>query len=535
MSKALRNYGMTRTDVHNALLGQVRNNTGGFVYELTDVQRLERFLILGVDGGTYYVTESDLTKSNIDFLIKHIAKNWREVLDTVLDVSLSGRAVRNGPAIFVVALILNHGNDEAKKAASEAAPKIARNGTMIFELAQYIENLGGWGRAKRRAIANWFKSKTPDQLAYQAVKYRQRNGWTLRDLMRLSHPVGIDPMVGDFILRNDGPLGRYVVHDVEILNGFKLIQQAQNVNDVVSILGEYIHLPWETIPTQFLREPIVWKQLYINGQLKGQALVRNVKRLSQIGAFSDTSFRNSVAADLSDADLIVKSKVHPINYLNASIVYEEGSIDRGNSYFGIQRQKNWTTDPVIAKALNNGFYNSFKNITPSGKRFLVALDVSGSMSWSAAVGSDLTAMQAGAAMALILAKAEQDTIIRGFSTDFVDLHINPDMRFPEVMKKIADVRMGATNIAKPMEWASNTNSRFDAFVIITDNETNSGSHPSVALQRYRDRLNPEAKMIVMGTTSTGFSVADPRDPGSLDVVGFDSNVPKLVSDFAKGF
>jgi len=31
-----------------------------------------------------------------------------------------------------------------------------------------------------------------------------------------------------------------------------------------------------------------------------------------------------------------------------------------------------------------------------------------------------------------------------------------------------------------------------------------------------------------------FSIADPTEPGMLDVVGFDTATPQLVSDFARG-
>ena len=43
-----------------------------------------------------------------------------------------------------------------------------------------------------------------------------------------------------------------------------------------------------------------------------------------------------------------------------------------------------------------------------------------------------------------------------------------------------------------------------------------------------------AKLIVVGMTSTGFSVADPRDGGMLDVVGFDAAAPQVISDFIRG-
>ena len=35
-------------------------------------------------------------------------------------------------------------------------------------------------------------------------------------------------------------------------------------------------------------------------------------------------------------------------------------------------------------------------------------------------------------------------------------------------------------------------------------------------------------------TATDYSVADPDDPGMLDVVGFDASCPTVISRFAKG-
>ena len=34
--------------------------------------------------------------------------------------------------------------------------------------------------------------------------------------------------------------------------------------------------------------------------------------------------------------------------------------------------------------------------------------------------------------------------------------------------------------------------------------------------------------------SNGFSIADPNDPGQLDVVGFDTATPQLIADFSRG-
>ena len=72
----------------------------------------------------------------------------------------------------------------------------------------------------------------------------------------------------------------------------------------------------------------------------------------------------------------------------------------------------------------------------------------------------------------------------------------------------------------------------DAFVVYTDNETWAGNiHPAQALQAYRERMGIAAKLVVVAMASNGFSIADPNDAGMLDVVGFDSATPQVISDF----
>ncbi|HEY4348704.1 MAG TPA: hypothetical protein VGM80_14050 [Gaiellaceae bacterium] len=40
--------------------------------------------------------------------------------------------------------------------------------------------------------------------------------------------------------------------------------------------------------------------------------------------------------------------------------------------------------------------------------------------------------------------------------------------------------------------------------------------------------------MVVGMVSNGFSIPDPNDPGQLDIVGFHTATPELISDFARG-
>jgi 60 kDa SS-A/Ro ribonucleoprotein len=77
--------------------------------------------------------------------------------------------------------------------------------------------------------------------------------------------------------------------------------------------------------------------------------------------------------------------------------------------------------------------------------------------------------------------------------------------------------------------------KFDAFVVLTDNETWAGNiKPFQALRKYRDAMGIDARLIVVGMTATPFSIADPSDRGMLDVVGFDASAPAFMSDFIRG-
>ena len=85
-----------------------------------------------------------------------------------------------------------------------------------------------------------------------------------------------------------------------------------------------------------------------------------------------------------------------------------------------------------------------------------------------------------------------------------------------------------------MRWALKHKVPVDTFVLYTDDETWAGSlHPAQALQKYRDVMGIPAKLVNVGMVATSVTVADPRDAGQLNCVGFDINVPSIITDFSR--
>lgn len=143
---------------------QVRNSGGGYSWEVDEWTRLDRFLILGAESGTYYVTERDLVKQNHDALIRCIKADGLRVVNRIVEISGAGRAPKNDPAIFALALVVTHGDTPAKAHAFANLGKVCRIGTHLFHFAEYVNAMRGWGRGLRKAVARWYLDREPGRL-----------------------------------------------------------------------------------------------------------------------------------------------------------------------------------------------------------------------------------------------------------------------------------------------------------------------------------------------------------------------------------
>jgi 60 kDa SS-A/Ro ribonucleoprotein len=190
----------------------------------------------------------------------------------------------------------------------------------------------------------------------------------------------------------------------------------------------------------------------------------------------------------------------------------------------------------VVSALEHAFYASFEAVKASGKRHLLALDVSGSMGWSTIAGlPGITPRVGSAAMAMATLRAEPWAETLAFSHRLQPLSVQRKDRLEKVLAKVDAMPMGGTDCALPMVWAARERVEVDVFVVYTDNETWHGDvHPSVALKQYRQAMGRDAKLVVVGMVANGFRIADPEDRGMLDVVGFDTAAPKVMADLARG-
>jgi 60 kDa SS-A/Ro ribonucleoprotein len=314
----------------------------------------------------------------------------------------------------------------------------------------------------------------------------------------------------------------------------------------------------EQIPTHLLNSSDIWTELLkskgANGKQNGmplEALTRNLGKLSSLPNFMGPTNMDFICARLSSDEDIQKSRIHPFKVLVASRIYGMGKALKG--------ALTWTVTPRVRDQLTTTFLRSFKNVTPTGKRYMAALDVSGSMDVACMGCPAICCRQASAALAHMLYETEHNgkghVYVRGFTSSStlgygygIGATVTADngfRNFDHLVRRgmtleqfitATDAPFGATDCSLPMLRAMEEGLDVDVFIVMTDSETYAGKvHPQVALEDYRKKANkPDAKLIVVGMTANNLTIADPNDRNTLNLAGFDASMPEIIAMFVRG-
>lgn len=495
----------------------VKNSAGGFVFQISDIQRLERFLVLGSLSNTYYASAKELTKDNVLTLVSLAQTNPHEYLATLLEFNKGNRIPKHSNLLYAYALLIAHSSIDT----TSAFKLFVRNGSHILEMASCLKALGVLNKKRVRALfGSWINADTVsnDNILYQSAKYQNREGWTWKDLIRIVHPKANNAekeyTLGVLVGKKEPKPETFLAY----LQEAKTCSESRLIDLILNHSVSHEMIPSERITKNVLAALAV--------KMPATALLRNLGRLGSHGLIDPLSeIGMAVSARLEQHDYFRESRVHPVQVLLSLFVYKNGS--------GYRSKNTWTPNPRIVKSLEDLFYGSFGFIEQSDKRMLLALDVSGSMSMGdVAQTPGLTPAIASAVMAMVQVRSCPNTLVMGFSDKFKDLKINATDSLESAFRKTVNMNFGGTDCSLPFMYARKQALPVDGFVVYTDNETWAGSsHPSTELKNYRKASGINAKSVVVGMTATQCSIADPNDPGMMDVCGFDTNVPQIINQF----
>ena len=308
----------------------------------------------------------------------------------------------------------------------------------------------------------------------------------------------------------------------------------------------------EQIPTHLLNSSDIWKELLMskgaNGKQDGmpiEALIRNLGKMSTLPNFMGADNTMTICLRLSAEEDIQRSRIHPFKVLVGSLTYGAGKALKGSL--------SWPVSTQVRDTLTYTFLKAFKNVSPTGKRYMVALDVSGSMDTACMGCPSITCRMASAALALMLYETEPKVYLRGFtaqsnyscgstavSADNGFRNFDPNVRRGMTLQQFISATsapFGPTDCSLPMRRAIEDGlTDIEAFIVMTDSETFAGPiHPQVALENYRTfSKNPNVKLIVVGMTANNLTIADPNDRNTLNLAGFDTAMPEIIAMFVRG-
>ncbi|KAM9790441.1 RNA-binding protein RO60 isoform 2-T2 [Syngnathus typhle] len=514
------------------------------LWEVSDKVRLRRLLCYGFEGDVYTAAkEARLSTAQAGALISMLREGRGvEAVNEIKSFAQDGRAVTLDPVVFALALCSQHSEVTTKRATFKAVKDVCQDPAHLFSFLQYKKELkedmkcGIWGRGLRKAVSDWYNGQDALSLAALVTGCKQREGWSHKDVLRLSHTKPTDEaiaLISKYVAKGwkevqvaygDKENPEEVVKVLSYLDVVEKVKHSCDETEVINLIEEH-KLEREQLLTAHLKSKFVWRALLKEMPLESVLRIlgkMTAKKVLQPGA-SETQ---ALCERIQNEAALKKAKMHPFSILWASERYKQGQGYRGKT--------KWATDGSILKALDVAFYKSFLNVQPVGKSFVVAVDVSTSLS-SVVPGTAISDAVAAALITMVFARTEPDTHVLAYSEGaLVPCSISADMTLAQTTNELAKIPGGSTDCTLPIAWATENGKAVDVFVILTNSPLwTLTASPVASLKKHRQKTGSPSKLVMCGLTSIGHTTADSEDRGVLSICGFDLGAFCVIRNLAQ--
>ncbi|CAL8344068.1 unnamed protein product [Merluccius merluccius] len=514
-----------------------------FPRELNDKAKLCRFLCYGSEGDVYTAGEDLRPRVETAGALLSMLQDGRgcEAVEAVERFADGGRAACLNPCLFGLALCSQRSELQTRQAAFKALKGVCREPGHLFVFIQYKKELkdgmkcGIWGRALRKAVSDWYNERDAMNLAKAVTKCKQRAGWSHKDLLRLSHTKASKDtivLISKYVTKGwkevqvayaDKENPEEVVKLLSYLEAVEKVKHSCDEAEVVHLIEEH-GLEMEQLLTDHLKSKEVWRALLKDMPL-GTALrfvgKMTVDQVLEPGSSDMTEFCNRI----QDETVVKNAKIHPFDILLAMENYKRCQSSRGKI--------KWEPSGTVLTAMESAFYKSLQNVESTGKRFVVAIDISASLS-SVVPGTSLSTAFAAAAIAMIISRTELDTQVLVYSEGVVSpCAVTAEMSLADVTCALVKSPTSTTDCTLPITWALEEGKAVDVFVVLTNNPLwTFTASPVETLKKHREKSGNFSKLVMCGLTAIGHTIADTEDSGLLNICGFDTGALNVIRNFA---
>jgi 60 kDa SS-A/Ro ribonucleoprotein len=501
-----------RVETPEELIADATNAAGGQAYSLSAAAALAQYASTGVIN-SLYDTNAEEKQAKVLELARQT--NPEFVAKLAIYARQHGQ-MRDTPALLVA--YLAHDNmDLCKKVFS----RVIDSPNMVRKFVSFMRSgtIGrkSLGTASKKLVQNYLNSLTDEQL----FKANVGNSPSIPDVIKMMHPKPANnerAALYAYLLGKKPKQGGDKDHLLSLAHEFEAFKKDTSL--------PVPNVPFEMLTALNLSEDN-WKTIARN--CSWNQARRSLSTFQRHGVFNDPDMVKLIAARLSNADEVRRSRVLPyqlfITYLNTKEV-----------------------DQQLRNALQEAVEVSLENIPTIEGDLAIALDVSSSMAWqvvgnrgnaSVARNIDVAAL----ATAAILRKNKHATLLP-FNTEVVErgVEINPHDSIMTNAAKLAGMCRGGTDCSAPVRWMNKTRTKLDALIMVSDNESwqfyrgkRLPNSPTGMMEEWGifSERNPSAKLINIDISPSETNQL-PQRPDTLLVGGFSNEVFSVVAGYLRG-
>ncbi|MDO3408339.1 TROVE domain-containing protein [Saccharibacillus sp. CPCC 101409] len=370
------------------------------------------------------------------------------------------------------------------------------------DLTDFLTILKGMGRGQGgRAVKRQVASFLQEASEYWAIKYGGRGrGYNLGDAIATAHPVPAD--------ERQQALFRYLRGHETTLAGLPQIAAVEQLKragkdkERIRLIREG-KLPYETVTGAVTANKKIWEALL--RQMPMFALLRHLNTFEREGLLEHPQHLRYVTERLTDAEALRKSKILPMRFATA--------------YDQVKRS-------ALKEALAEAVDLTFASLPELPGRTAILLDISGSMEGQY--------LRTGSVFALALYKKTGGNSI--FLTFDHEVHDPKPSRTAGIMSQAARIKAkGGTDTGLPVRYLTDLRENVDHIIMITDEQQNAGSPFYKELQRYRAKINRDAKAFIVDLAPYRSAMVPQEDANTHYIYGWSDQVLSYISAAARGF
>lgn len=430
------------------------NEAGGAAYAMDPKHALAQVAATGTFGNVYYAS-AQAQLDELRGLIDQVNDN--EFLAKMAVYAREKAFMKDLPAALLVAL-----STRDTKLMHQVFDRVVDNGRVLRTVFQMVRS-GQFGRkslasSMQRAFQRWLNEASVSKLLSASIG----NDPSLRDVLRLARPTPKDnqrrALFGWLTDKEVSKWAPAAEADLPAeLRTLIAYRQAEGEDAQAQLVAD-LPARWDLL-ADAAKGPAVWKALA--RRMGPQALRMNLNTLLRHQVLSDPEMVDFVAARLSDAEAIRRSRQFPYQYLAAYLNVSSDVPDK------------------IRQALNQAAEIACGNIPVLPGPVLIGVDTSGSMSSPVSgfrgrgATSRMRCVDVAALFAAAVLRKNPDSVVVPFDTQAYDVSMDPADTILSLAKRLAKFGGGGTDCSIPLRVANERYKRraFAGVVLVSDNES----------------------------------------------------------------